>query len=94
MIINRVTAAVHAGQTEKLVELMITEAKALFQVSRISTYANPDKDEERIVIFDLDFDDMAGFEAWRAAIPDNQDFFDRWGSMVESYTGQLLHTDG
>lgn len=94
MIIHRVTATTHVGQTEKLVELMKTEARDLFQVSRISTYANPDESESRIVIFDLDFDDMAEFEAWRAAIPNNQDFFDRWGSLVESYTGQTLHTDG
>jgi hypothetical protein len=37
---------------------------------------------------------MAGFAMWRAAVPDNQDFFDHRGILVDSYTAQLLHTGG
>jgi antibiotic biosynthesis monooxygenase (ABM) superfamily enzyme len=96
MIIHRVTAVAHQDQTEELVELMKTEARALFQISRICTIINPEEGEHNVVVFDIDFDDTAGLNAWRENIgtPDNKAFFEKWGSMVETYSAQDFVTAG
>ena len=96
MIIHRVTAVAHEDHTEKLVELMKTEARTLFRISRICTIIDPQEGEQNIVIFDIDFDDIAGLDAWRANVgtPDNKAFFEKWGSMVETYSAQDFVTDG
>jgi hypothetical protein len=96
MIIHRVTAVAHEGQTEELVELMKTEARFLFEISRICTITNAEGAEHNVVVFDIDFDDMAGLNAWQANVgaPDNKAFFEKWGSMVESYSAQDFVTDG
>jgi len=96
MIIHRVTAVAHQDQTEELVELMKTEARALFQISRICTIINPEEGEHNVVVFDIDFDDTAGLNAWRENVgaPDNKAFFEKWGSMVEIYSAQDFVTAG
>lgn len=96
MIIHRVTAVTYEDQTEDLVELMKTEARALFQISRICTITNPEEGEQNIVVFDIDFDDIAGLNAWQANVgaPDNKAFFEKWGSMVETYAAQDFVTSG
>jgi len=96
MIIHRVTAVVHPEQTNEMLELMKTEARTLFQISRICTIAEPEYGDEIIVVFDIDFDDLDGLEAWQANIgaPDNQAFFAKWGSLVETYSAQDFFTEG
>ncbi|MCO5199908.1 MAG: hypothetical protein M9941_19405 [Anaerolineae bacterium] len=75
---------------------MKTEARALFQISRICTIINPEEGEHNVVVFDIDFDDIAGLNAWRANVgaPDNKAFFEKWGSMVKTYSARNLVTSG
>jgi hypothetical protein len=96
MIIHRVTAVAREGETDRLVELMKTEARALFQISRICTIADPEQGEQNLVMFDIDFDDMAGLEAWKDNVgaPDNKAFFERWRALIETYSAQDFFTDG
>ena len=96
MIIHRVTAVAHEDQTEELVELMKTEARALFRISRICTITDPEEGEQNVVVFDIDFDDTAGLDAWRANIgaPDNKAFFEKWRRMVKTYSAQDFVTSG
>jgi hypothetical protein len=96
MIIHRVTAIAHEGQTKELVELMKTEARTHFHISRICTIAIPEEEDHNVVVFDIDFDDIAGLNAWRANVgaPDNKAFFAKWGSMVETYSAQDFVAEG
>jgi antibiotic biosynthesis monooxygenase (ABM) superfamily enzyme len=96
MIIHRVTAVAHQNRTGELIELMKTEARTLFHISRICTIINPEEGEHNVVVFDIDFDDIAGLNAWRENIgaPDNKAFFEKWGGMVESYSAQDFVTAG